>query len=107
MSGSILRRMFHVPDDAGVGVLVLVGEPEGVADLVQGGVGLPGRAEQVPAEVHGPLVGTPVEDLAAQVRPGAVALHEPDPDLGLVPRGHLDERQADVLGLPVVEAASW
>src|SRR4051794_12297451 len=92
-----------VPDDPGEGVLVLVRQAEGVADLVQRR-GVPVVGRQVPAEVHRALVDGLAEDLAADVRPRAVRLHEPDADLRVAAVGDLLEVEAEREGLPLGEA---
>ena len=89
-----------VPDDAGVGVLMLVREAQRVADLVHGGVDLLRPAGEVPAEVHGALVAADVEHAAAEIGPGAVAAHEADAELGVLARAHLLELEPDADVLP-------
>ena len=103
VSGLILRRMFHWVFPAascwagrpwgwcrpsprprlmpawGSGAR---GGARGRGRFVQGGVGLPPSRSRSQPKFMVRSLATLVKDQAAQVRPGAVALNEPDPDLG-------------------------
>ncbi len=84
---------------------MLVREPEGVTDLVDGRVDLLRMAGQIPSEIHRTVIATDpeVDDVAADVGPCAIAPHEPDADLRLVPGRHLVELQSDPEVFPGLE----
>src|SRR4028118_1097949 len=89
-----------VPDNPGEGVLVLVLEPERVADLMERRIGIP---LQVPAEVHRPLRRAHLERVRSDDRPRAVSRHEADAHLCLGTGVHLLELQPDPQLLPLRE----
>ncbi len=98
----VVHRLL-VPDNSGERVLMLMRHPERVAYLVDG------RGQPVvvliepPAEAHRALVDRYVQDIAADIRPRAVAQQEADANLGLTQIVHLDELDTDRHVLPLLE----
>jgi len=92
--------------DTGERALVLVQQPQGVPDLVQGRAALSGHG-QVPAEVHGAVGQPDRERLAAHRRPGAVTGLEPDAQFSLRTVPHLGEVDTDAEALPLTEALAY
>jgi hypothetical protein len=79
-----------------------------VADFVHRDIGAAKIGVDPPAEIHGPLVlSGNVDDIAADIGPGAVALQESNADLRIVDVRHLLERDADIDIFPGLKAVAY
>ena len=109
-TGPVVRAAFEVvvdrllvPADQGLGVVVLVEEPEGVAELVDDHAveGALGGVEGGPAEVHGRLRRVDREHVRADIGPGALAGVEGDAEIGGFPLPGGDDVELDAVDEPV------
>jgi hypothetical protein len=98
----VVIDLLFVPDNAGEGVLVLVGKAERVTDFVKGR-GVTVVVGKVPTEVHGRLGRSNAKDVPTDIGPGSVGLVEPYPYLRFASVSDFNEFKADRQVLPLVE----